>query len=103
MRTITDKDSHAEMLDALYKAEMELGEATKWDKLLEDLAVAQASGFISPKMTVLEAIEAIIEERQQHIIAGEHSMRRFADWQRTIDNTWEKWTDRFETKQGVTA
>jgi len=102
MPTITDKDAHAEMLDTLYKAEMELGEAKKWDKLLEDLAVAQASGFITPKMTVLEAIEAIVEERQQHIIAGERSMRRYVDWQRSIDNTWEKWTDRYETK-GVTA
>ena len=102
MRTITDKDSHAEMLDALYKAEMELGEATKWDALLESLAVAQASGFISPKMTVLEAIEVIIEERQQRIIAGAHSLQRYVDWQRTIDNTWEKWTDRYETK-GATA
>ena len=102
MPPFTDKDAHAEMLDSLYKAEMELGEAKKWDKLLEDLAVAQASGFITPKMTVLEAIEAIVEERQQHIIAGERSMRRYVDWQRSIDNTWEKWTDRYETK-GVTA
>lgn len=102
MRTITDKDSHAEMLDALYKAEMELGEATKWDKLLEDLAVAQASGFISPKMTVLEAIEAIIEERQQHINATSDSMQRYVDWQKSIDRKWDRWQERFETK-GVTA